>query len=101
MKFNFLDFAAKLLVVNIVLFFVIFLILFSFMRPVEPESILTKYNFLVATMTAVNSLMMVIYPLGIIFTRIKKKSYNFIKSWWHYIAIAFTILYWVKVFLEN
>lgn len=94
MNFNFIDFAAKLLVINVVLFFVTYLTLLY----IEPEYIITEYALPISIMIAINSVMRFIYPAAILFTRTRRESYDFLKSWWHYVAIAISILSWITVF---
>ena len=94
MKFNFLDFASKLLVINVVLFVVVYLTLLYF---IEPADIITEYSLPFATMAVINSTLRFVYPVGIVFIRTKKDSYDFLKSWWHYVAITITVLSWITV----
>jgi|GEM_PF-6022514 len=95
MAFNFLDFFAKLLVANALLYFVTYFILSFF---IEPESVVTEYGLPIVIMIAINSTMKFVYPVAILFTRTKSKSYDFLQSRWHYVAIIITVLSWITAF---
>lgn len=89
MKLNFVDLFSKVIVVNSVLLLLFFGLYY--------ESILAKDLPLLAKLVAaINGVVFFLYPVSILFKRTKVQTYNFIKSWWHYIALTATFLYWIN-----
>lgn len=93
MKIEFVALFARIIVINSVALIASAVVLVQSNQSVE---IPMTY----VVLLAVYNLFAFLYPIGILRKRIRENSYAFLKSWWHYVAICITVLYWTAILLR-